>query len=56
MTFDLVIRNGRLIDGTGRPGQRADVGITGGVITALGTADGPATREIEQLFGFTHTF
>ena len=35
--FDLVIRNGTLIDGTGTPSRRADVGVKDGKITAIGT-------------------
>ena len=34
--FDLLIRNGRVIDGTGLPWFRADVGITGDRIAAVG--------------------
>jgi len=34
--FDLIIRNGTLYDGTGAPAQRADVGIVGDTIAAIG--------------------
>jgi dihydroorotase/N-acyl-D-amino-acid deacylase len=34
--FDVVIANGRVVDGTGAPWFRADVGITGDRITAIG--------------------
>lgn len=34
--FDLIIRNGLVIDGTGRPAYRADVGVTKGTITDMG--------------------
>src|SRR5262245_2698759 len=35
--FDFIIRNGRVVDGTGLPWFKADVGITGERITAVGT-------------------
>jgi dihydroorotase/N-acyl-D-amino-acid deacylase len=38
--FDVLITNGRVIDGTGSPWYRADVGITGDRITAIGRLDG----------------
>jgi len=34
--LDLVIRNGTLIDGSGLPGYRADVGVAGGRIARIG--------------------
>jgi dihydroorotase/N-acyl-D-amino-acid deacylase len=34
--FDVIIANGRIVDGTGAPWFRADVGITGDRITAIG--------------------
>ena len=36
MTFDTVIRNGTVVDGSGRPRFEADVGIAGGAIAAVG--------------------
>ncbi|MFN7148992.1 MAG: N-acyl-D-amino-acid deacylase family protein, partial [Microthrixaceae bacterium] len=36
MTYELVIRNGRVVDGTGAPGLRADVAIDGGRIVEIG--------------------
>jgi N-acyl-D-amino-acid deacylase len=37
--FDVVIRNGRVMDGTGNPWFPADIGITGGRIAAIGKLD-----------------
>ncbi len=38
-TFDLLIRNGKVIDGSGNPWFRADIGIVGGKIAAIGRLD-----------------
>jgi N-acyl-D-amino-acid deacylase len=42
--FDILIRNGRVLDGTGNPWYRADIGITGDRIRAMG-ALGNATAK-----------
>ena len=48
MAFDTVILNGTVIDGTGRPGYRADVGVAGGKITAVGDlAEAEAEERID---------
>jgi N-acyl-D-amino-acid deacylase len=39
-TFDLVIRNGHIVDGTGSPWYAGDVGIRDGRIAAIGRLDG----------------
>jgi N-acyl-D-amino-acid deacylase len=39
-TLDLVIENGRVIDGSGAPARVADVGIRGGRISAIGDLKG----------------
>jgi N-acyl-D-amino-acid deacylase len=45
--YDLVIRNARLIDGTGAPAVLADVAVKGGRIAAVGKVDRTATRTID---------
>ncbi len=36
MNYDLIIKNGTVIDGSGMPRFRADVGIADGKIAAIG--------------------
>lgn len=43
-SFDILIRNGRVLDGSGNPWRRADIGITGDRIVAMG-ALGNATAK-----------
>jgi N-acyl-D-aspartate/D-glutamate deacylase len=47
--FDLIIRNAILIDGTGAPARPGDIGISDGLITAVGdvAAGAPAERSID---------
>lgn len=46
--FDILIRGGRVLDGSGNPWVRADVGVRGGRIVAVGRLDGAAaTRTID---------
>ncbi|MCH2201498.1 MAG: amidohydrolase family protein [Fuerstiella sp.] len=44
---DLVIRNGTVIDGTGKPGRCADVAITDGIITDVIPQTGLARRDVD---------
>ncbi len=45
--YDLVIRNGRVLDGAGNPWIRADVAIRGGRIVRMGHITGTGGREID---------
>jgi len=45
--LDLVIRGGTVIDGTGALARRADVGVDGGRVVAVGDVDDGATTVIE---------
>jgi N-acyl-D-aspartate/D-glutamate deacylase len=45
--YDIVIRNGRVIDGMGNPWIRADVAIQGGRFAAVGKVDGRGREEID---------
>src|SRR5262245_44874053 len=47
MAYDLLIRNGRIIDGSGRPAWNGDVAVARGKIVETGRLDGPARRVIE---------
>ena len=47
MDFDLVIRGGTVVDGTGRPAVRGDVGIRGGRIAAVGEVKGAAAQTVD---------
>lgn len=47
MTYDLVIKDGRIIDGSGRPAFHGDVAVARGTIVELGRLSGAARRVIE---------
>jgi N-acyl-D-aspartate/D-glutamate deacylase len=47
MAYDLLIRNGRIVDGSGMPAFRGDVGIKNGKIVEIGKLSGPAERTID---------
>ena len=47
MQYDLLIKNGLLVDGSGQPGYYGDVAVAQGHIAAIGKVDGPATEVID---------
>jgi len=47
MAYDVVIRNGTVVDGTGLPGYRADIGVRGGVIATIGRIRERGAEEID---------
>jgi len=36
LIFDIVVKNGKIVDGTGNPWYYADIGIKGGRIRGIG--------------------
>ena len=47
MPFDLIIRGGSLVDGTGKPAFRADIAVQDGKIAAVGKLSDSAARVID---------
>ena len=46
--YDIVLRNARIVDGTGAPSYHADLAIQGGKVAAIGRlGDAKATRIID---------
>lgn len=51
--FDVLIRGGRIVDGTGNPSYMADVGIRGGRIAAMGFLPRKTARRVIDAAGLT---
>ncbi len=47
MAYDLLIKNGLVVDGSGMPAFRGDVGVKNGKIAEIGKLSGTATRTID---------
>ncbi|MBL6814789.1 MAG: amidohydrolase family protein [Pseudomonadales bacterium] len=47
MGYDLLVKNGTVIDGSGSPGYRADVGVVDGKIAAIGRINESAKQTID---------
>src|SRR5882757_7857239 len=46
-TYDVILRHGRIVDGTGNPAYFADIAITNGRIAAIGRITGDAKTELD---------
>ena len=55
MHYDILIRNGLVIDGTGAPGVHADVAVNGSEIAAVGAELGGAAFKVIDASGLTVT-
>ena len=47
MTYDIVIRGGRIVDGTGSAAFTGDVAVSDGKVAAIGTVAETGRREID---------
>ncbi len=45
--YDLIIRNGKIVDGTGQPAFTGDIAVTDGKVAAVGQVSGDASKEID---------
>jgi N-acyl-D-amino-acid deacylase len=53
LSYDLLIRNGMIIDGAGNPWYRGDVGVVEDRIAAIGRLDGSKAHEVIDAKGLT---
>ncbi len=44
--LDLVVRNGRIVDGSGNPWYKGDVGVRGGMIVEVGNLAGHTAKRM----------
>src|SRR5436190_24148430 len=51
MTYDLLIRNGRVVDGSGEPAFQADVAVQDGKIVGVGKSNGAAAKRTTDAAG-----
>ena len=45
--YDLIIKNGTIVDGTGKKSETADIAIKNGLIAAIGIINGKANQQID---------
>ena len=50
MSYDLIIKNGMIVDGSGGARYRGDVGVKDGKIARIGKLDGEITEKACRLF------
>ncbi len=55
MDFDIIIRNGRVIDGTGNPWVKEDLAIRGGKIAKIGDCSSDGAKHVIDAKGFVVT-
>lgn len=55
MSFDLLVRNGMIVDGSGLPRYRGDVGVRDGRIAEIGRLDGASAKETVDADGHVVT-
>src|SRR5580704_14280282 len=47
MSYDLLIKNGRIVDGSGGPSFQGDIGVKDGKIAEIGKLSGTAKRTVD---------
>jgi N-acyl-D-amino-acid deacylase len=50
-TYDILLRGGRIVDGTGAPSYHADLAVQGGKIVAIGRLDRASARQVIDATG-----
>jgi N-acyl-D-amino-acid deacylase len=53
LEFDVVVRGGMVFDGSGRPPMRADVGIVGDRVTAVGSLEAAGALDVVDAVGLS---
>ena len=48
MAYDLLIKNGRIVDGSGMPSFMGDIAVTGGKVRLAAQVDGVHSGDLER--------